>query len=217
MTANVILRFILLYGVPAAALDRAAADITAALGAGDLTGLPVHKFPLADIAAAQEAAEAGVDGQGHRHALIWTLGPKRRGRRIARPGSWLPPGRAYFFGEDPGALGPAVEDLRADPVELAAALAPAAAPVRAGEDGAEVPAAHVAARALAERVNSQRHQVADRDYDNNEYQHRRAPILLARKPPAAPCRSHGPGLATQRELTTAVGARGRGSPLVPTH
>jgi hypothetical protein len=37
-------------------------------------------------------------------------------------------------------------------------------------------------------VNSQRHQVANRDYDNNEYQHRRAPILPTRKPPVAPCR-----------------------------
>jgi len=63
MTANVILRFILLYGVPAAALDRAAADITAALAAGDLTGLPVHKFPLDSIAAAHEAAEAGAVGK----------------------------------------------------------------------------------------------------------------------------------------------------------
>jgi len=63
MSANVILRFILLYGVPAAALDRAASDITAALGAGDLTVLPVHKFTLADIAAAQEACEAGVVGK----------------------------------------------------------------------------------------------------------------------------------------------------------
>jgi NADPH2:quinone reductase len=63
MSANVILRFILLYRLPAAALDRAATDITVALGAGDLTGLPVRKFMLADIAAAQEAAEAGVVGK----------------------------------------------------------------------------------------------------------------------------------------------------------
>jgi NADPH:quinone reductase len=63
MTANVVLRFVLLYGVPAAALDRAAADVTAALAAGDLTGLPVHKFPLDRIAAAHEAAEAGVTGK----------------------------------------------------------------------------------------------------------------------------------------------------------
>ena len=63
MTANVTLRFVLLYGVLAAALDRAAADITAALAAGDLTGLPVHKFSLDHIAAAHEAVEAGVVGK----------------------------------------------------------------------------------------------------------------------------------------------------------
>ena len=63
MTANVILRFVLLYGVPRAVLERAAADITAALAAGELTGLPVHKFPLADIAAAHEAAERGAVGK----------------------------------------------------------------------------------------------------------------------------------------------------------
>ena len=63
MTANVILRFVLLYGIPAAALDRAAADITTALAAGDLTGLPVHKYPLDDIAAAHQAAEAGPVGK----------------------------------------------------------------------------------------------------------------------------------------------------------
>jgi NADPH:quinone reductase len=63
MTANVTLRFVLLYGVPPTALDRAAADITAALAAGDLTGLPVHKFPLDAIAAAHEAVEAGAVGK----------------------------------------------------------------------------------------------------------------------------------------------------------
>lgn len=63
MTANVTLRFMLLYTLPAAALDRAAADITAALAAGDLTGLPVHKFPLDAIAAAHEAAESGAVGK----------------------------------------------------------------------------------------------------------------------------------------------------------
>jgi NADPH:quinone reductase len=63
MTANVTLRFVLLYGVPPAALDQAAADITAALGVGDLTALPVHYFPLDDIAAAHEAVENGVLGK----------------------------------------------------------------------------------------------------------------------------------------------------------
>jgi NADPH:quinone reductase len=63
MTANLTLKFVLLYGVPMTTLDQAAADITAALAAGELTGLPVHKFPLADIAAAHEAAESGIAGK----------------------------------------------------------------------------------------------------------------------------------------------------------
>jgi NADPH2:quinone reductase len=63
MTANLTLRFVLLYGVPMTALDQAAADITAALAAGELTGLPVHTFPLAEIATAHEAAEGGAVGK----------------------------------------------------------------------------------------------------------------------------------------------------------
>jgi NADPH:quinone reductase len=63
MTANVTVRFVLLYGVPAAALERAAADITAALAAGDLTALPVHKVLLDDIVAGHEAAEQGAVGK----------------------------------------------------------------------------------------------------------------------------------------------------------
>jgi NADPH:quinone reductase len=63
MNANVVMRFVLLYGVPAAALDQAAADITTALADGALTELPVHRFALADIAAAQDAVEAGAVGK----------------------------------------------------------------------------------------------------------------------------------------------------------
>jgi NADPH:quinone reductase len=63
MAANVILRFMLLYNLPAATLESAAADVTAALAAGDLTGLPVHKYPLDHIVAAHDAAEAGVVGK----------------------------------------------------------------------------------------------------------------------------------------------------------
>jgi NADPH2:quinone reductase len=63
MTANLTLRFVLLYGVEMTALDRAAADITAALTAGELTGLPVRKYPLSDIAAAHQAAESGAVGK----------------------------------------------------------------------------------------------------------------------------------------------------------
>jgi NADPH2:quinone reductase len=63
MTANVTLRFVLLYGVPAAALDAAVAGVTSALAAGALTELPAHRFALTEIAAAQEAAEAGAVGK----------------------------------------------------------------------------------------------------------------------------------------------------------
>ena len=63
MSANVSLRFILLYGVPETALEQAAAGITAALAAGDLTSLPVHTFPLAEAAAAHDAVESGVTGK----------------------------------------------------------------------------------------------------------------------------------------------------------
>jgi NADPH:quinone reductase len=63
MTANATLRFMLLYTIGEAALDRAAAGVTAALAAGDLTALPVRKYPLDDIAAAHDAAEAGGVGK----------------------------------------------------------------------------------------------------------------------------------------------------------
>jgi NADPH2:quinone reductase len=63
MTANVSLRFVLLYSVPPAALDAAVTGISAALQAGALTELPLHRFPLARVAAAQEAAEAGAVGK----------------------------------------------------------------------------------------------------------------------------------------------------------
>jgi NADPH:quinone reductase len=63
MTANVTLRFILLYGIPAPALRQAAADITAALDEGALTELPVHRFPLDDIVAAHEAVENRAVGK----------------------------------------------------------------------------------------------------------------------------------------------------------
>ena len=63
MNANVVLRFVLLYGVPADAVERAAADITAALRSGALTELPAHKFGLDDIVAAQDAVQNGVVGK----------------------------------------------------------------------------------------------------------------------------------------------------------
>jgi NADPH:quinone reductase len=63
MNANVLLRFVLLYGVPPEALRQAARDTSAALAEGALTELPVIKFPLGDIAAAHEAVERGAIGK----------------------------------------------------------------------------------------------------------------------------------------------------------
>ncbi len=63
MTANVSLRFVLLYGVPAAALDHAVRDIRGALAAGALTALPVTRFALDGVAAAQDAVEKGTVGK----------------------------------------------------------------------------------------------------------------------------------------------------------
>jgi NADPH2:quinone reductase len=63
MNANVVLRFVLLYGVPPEALQRAADDISAALSRGALTELPVHRFPLDDIVAAQDAVQHGAVGK----------------------------------------------------------------------------------------------------------------------------------------------------------
>jgi NADPH:quinone reductase len=63
MNANVTLRFVLVYGVPDAALDAAVADIAAALTAGALTELPAHRFPLTETATAHEAAEGHAVGK----------------------------------------------------------------------------------------------------------------------------------------------------------
>ena len=63
MTANVSLRFVLLYGVPRAALAQAAVDITQALADGALTELPVIRFRLDEIAAAHDAVQAGAVGK----------------------------------------------------------------------------------------------------------------------------------------------------------
>ena len=63
MTANVTIRFVLLYAFPAEALDQAAADIDAALASNALTALPVTKFPLDEVARAHDAVEAGAVGK----------------------------------------------------------------------------------------------------------------------------------------------------------
>jgi NADPH:quinone reductase len=63
MTANVVLRFVLLYEVPLEALHQAGSDITVALADGALTELPVTKFPLDEVAAAQDAVESAAVGK----------------------------------------------------------------------------------------------------------------------------------------------------------
>ncbi len=64
MNANVTLRFMLLYDIPAPeAQTRRSPDITAAAAAGALTPLPVIRFPLDQVAAAHEAVEAGAVGK----------------------------------------------------------------------------------------------------------------------------------------------------------
>ena len=63
MSKNLTLAFVLLYGVPREELRRAAVDLTVAVSEGALTALPVHRFPLEDVAAAHEAVEAGVNGK----------------------------------------------------------------------------------------------------------------------------------------------------------
>jgi NADPH:quinone reductase len=63
MGAGAVLRFMLLYTTPRAALAAAAADITAALAEGALTPLPPHRFLLDDAVAAHEAVENGIGGK----------------------------------------------------------------------------------------------------------------------------------------------------------
>jgi NADPH2:quinone reductase len=63
MFANTTLRYVLVYRMPPAAISQAVGDVTAAAAAGDLTLLPVHRFPLEEIAAAHDAVENGAVGK----------------------------------------------------------------------------------------------------------------------------------------------------------
>jgi NADPH:quinone reductase len=68
MVNNVRYQFVIVYGVPAAAKDEAVADVSAAVAAGALrpgpdAGLPFHRFPLAETAAAHVAVEGGAVGK----------------------------------------------------------------------------------------------------------------------------------------------------------
>ncbi len=68
MTTNTRYQFVLLYTVPDAAVDDAVAAIDAALSDGALrvgadAGLPLHRFSLAETAAAHRAVEDGAVGK----------------------------------------------------------------------------------------------------------------------------------------------------------
>lgn len=63
MRGNVVLRFVLVYGATQPMLDRAVADITEALRASALQPLPVHRYPLREIAAAHDAVRGGAIGK----------------------------------------------------------------------------------------------------------------------------------------------------------
>ena len=60
---NLVLRFVLVYTIPEPALHAAVDGVAKAVGAGALTTLPLHRFPLADTAAAHDAVEAGAVGK----------------------------------------------------------------------------------------------------------------------------------------------------------
>ena len=68
MSRNLRYQFVLVYTVPAAAKDQAVADVAAAvadgaLPVGDDAGLPLHRFPLEQTAAAHAAVEGGAVGK----------------------------------------------------------------------------------------------------------------------------------------------------------
>lgn len=63
MSANVTMRFVLIYTAAAAELDGAVAGVSRAVAAGALTELPVHRYPLDACAAAQDAVQQGAIGK----------------------------------------------------------------------------------------------------------------------------------------------------------
>ncbi len=63
MTANVTIHFVLLYGVPHDALASAVRWVDGAVHDSALSLLPLHRFPLDEVAAAQDAVEHGAVGK----------------------------------------------------------------------------------------------------------------------------------------------------------
>ncbi|HUY30154.1 MAG TPA: NADPH:quinone reductase [Acidimicrobiales bacterium] len=63
MAANATIHYVLLYGVPAPQIAAAVAWTGEALADGALSPLPVHRYPLEEVAAAQVAVEHGALGK----------------------------------------------------------------------------------------------------------------------------------------------------------
>jgi NADPH:quinone reductase len=63
MTANVAVRFVLVYNLAPSQIAHAVTDITSALRDGALSPLPAHVFSLDQIAAAHDAVEHGAVGK----------------------------------------------------------------------------------------------------------------------------------------------------------
>src|SRR4051794_23826350 len=63
MRPNIVLRFVLVYTMPDAAIEQARTDITQMLRDGALTEPQLHRFPLTETAAAHDAVEAGATGK----------------------------------------------------------------------------------------------------------------------------------------------------------
>jgi len=63
MTANATIHYVLLYGVPAAEMTAAVGWVDRAVQDGALSLLPIHRFSLDQVAAAQDAVEHGAVGK----------------------------------------------------------------------------------------------------------------------------------------------------------
>jgi NADPH:quinone reductase len=63
MVPNIVLRFVMVYNIPRAALRAAVDGVSQAIAVGALTTLPIHRFALEDTAAAHDAVESGVVGK----------------------------------------------------------------------------------------------------------------------------------------------------------
>lgn len=63
MAANVTLHYVLLYGVPPRPLAAAVGWVERAVSEHALTTLPLHRYPLDEVAAAQDAVQQGAVGK----------------------------------------------------------------------------------------------------------------------------------------------------------